>query len=229
MPKRPIIGEITTADGRQLPVRAPTARAAKAALRPYVVELGYLATAWNRLHQNLSSLFSLLLHPIANTTSQAIWHSTDSDFTQRKMLRAMLDSIKAAPPEQRLERQIKEMSWILDQIEEKLRHRRNNALHAPLMVVSAVADNKAKKWVEAHFNPQNPRARPLRGKDLIGEFKDYTAHTEVLARYAVQIWNSLNSRGRHPWPKRPLLPQAHKEKQKSRQGRRQPRKPLPEA
>jgi hypothetical protein len=220
MPKRRPIGMIVTADGKEYPMKAVTAREAKAILRPYSVELGHLATAWNQLHYNLSSLFTLLLKPHNSAAAGAIWHATDSDFTQRKMLRAIVEVDKTMLVTQpRLSAlQAQEILWILDQIDDKLRHKRNNALHAPLIILRGVFDDAVQTWVEAHFDPQNPRAKPLRGKDLIEEFHDYTAHAEVLFGYAARIWMALNHADAHPWPERPSLPQAHKKKKSARRG-----------
>jgi integrase len=220
MPKRRAIGVITS-DGKQYPVKMMTPRAAKAALRPYSVELGFLATAWNQLHHNLSSLFSLILKPRNEHFAQAMWYVPDSDFLQRKMLRAIVETDQNSMPDQRMlsPLQAEEISWLLDQVDNKLRHKRNNALHAPLMILTGVFDNEVRSWVEAHFNSHNPRAKPLRGKDLIQEFREYTEHTLVLTRYATQIWYALSLPAQHPWPGRPSLPQAHKRKQTTHQGK----------
>jgi hypothetical protein len=73
----------------------------------------------------------------------------------------------------------------------------------------------------ATLNPQNPRALPLQGKNLVEEFKTYAELTGVLSDYAARIANSLKYPGRFPWPEKPRLPQAHKKKKKIRQGKRQ--------
>jgi hypothetical protein len=191
-----------------------TPRQAKVALRPCSVELGYLAIAWNQLHVNLLALFVLLLKTENEVSARAIWYAVDSDFLQRKLLRTIVDiEMKILPSATRrlMPKQAQEILWILDQIE-SLRHKRNNALHAPLMVVRGVHDDAVRDWVEAHLDPQHPRARPLRDKDLVQEFKDYSSQAEMLALYSLQIWLAFSFPERCPWPKRPLLPQAHKKK-----------------
>ena len=85
-------------EGKQYPVKVLTPRASKAILRPYAVELGFLASAWNQLHHNLSSLFTLLLRSKNESFAQAIWHGTDSDFAQRQMLRAIIEVDKNSLP-----------------------------------------------------------------------------------------------------------------------------------
>jgi hypothetical protein len=210
--------------GVNYPVQEMGPRTVRAALRPYALELGYLVAAWNTLHHNLSALFALILQPKNNETAQAIWRSTENDFAQRKMLRAAIDIDQNISKSKHAlsSVQAQEILWLLNQIDETLRHKRNNAIHAPLMIFKGFYDGGRKTWVEAHFNDQNPRAKPLRDKDLIGEFRGYTDHTETLSRYATAIWYAIAAPGKHPWPERPLLPQAHKTKASGRPGRRTP-------
>jgi hypothetical protein len=161
--------------GKEYHGKMLTPAATKALLRPYITELGYLAAAWNQLQHNLSSLFTLLVASGKDPIGQAVWHAAESDFVQRKMLRAFVEIDQTLLPAQRalLELQAREILWILDQIDRNLRHKRNNAIHAPLMTITGVWDGAVRHRVEAHFNPHNPRAKPLRGKNLKDEFKDY--------------------------------------------------------
>jgi hypothetical protein len=194
---------------------------ARAAL-PYVHELGYLAVCWNQLHHHLSGIFSLLLQSSDGYAGQTIWHSLDSDFAQRKMLRALLELDDKIPSFQRHRRlpknQQEDILWILNQIDNPFRYKRNNAIHAPLMVVRNIAGGKTTITVEAHFNPHNPRARPLRGKDIKQEYREYAAFAEMLSGYAYKIFVALST-STTPWPNRPPLPEAHKKKQKAHRAR----------
>lgn len=203
----------------------------KALLRPYITELGYLAAAWNQLQHNLSSLFTLLVAGGKDPIGQAVWHAAESDFVQRKMLRAFVEVDQSLLFTQRalLAQQAKEILWILDQIDGNLRHKRNNAIHAPLMTITGVWDGAVRHRVEAHFNPHNPRAKPLRGKNLRDEFKDYAAHANMLSAYAVRIWQALHDPEHAPWPNRPSVPQAHKKKRTLHQGKRRRPPSPPEA
>jgi hypothetical protein len=45
--------------------------------------------------------------------------------------------------------------------------------------------------VEADMDSQNPRAKPLRNKDLIHEFRNYSAQTEMLALHALLMFFAL--------------------------------------
>lgn len=222
MAKKQFVGSIQS-EGKLYPMKLITFKRAKAALRPCSVELGYLAVAWNQLHLNLLALFVLLLGARREPHAKALWYSLDSDFSQRKLLRTIIDTeIKILPQSERTlpATQAEDILWLLDQIDNSLRHKRNNAIHAPLMVIQGVVDDAIKIWGEVHFDPQNPRAKPLRSKNLIQEYKDYTALTEGLATYAIQIVYALRFGGHHPWPDRPLSPLAHKTKAKARQGKR---------
>lgn len=212
---------IITPDGarHKIPTRTPAGM--RAVLRPYITELGYLAASWNQLQHNLSSLFSLLVTPGRVAIGQAVWYAAESDFVQRKMLRAFVTADQGLLPQDRKlsSEQAKGILWLLDQVDSGLRHKRNNAIHAPLMVLTQVIDNSVKTWVEAHFNPYNPRAKPLRGKDLVEEFQSYTAQADILAAHAALIFAAIDDPARNSWPDKPPSPQAHKKKRKRRRGK----------
>jgi hypothetical protein len=189
-------------------------------MRPYAVEIGVLANAWNQLHFNLNCLFVLLLKAQEETFSKAVWYAAESDFVQRKMLRSIIEADQNTLPHKRklTKLQAGEILWVLDQIEKPLRHQRNNALHAPLMIVTGLQNEQVRSRALAHFDSQNPRAKPLQGKDLINEFRDYTAHSDVLTEYTSGIWHALKDPAHRTWPERPALPQAHKKKRKPHPG-----------
>jgi len=208
-------------DGKEYILDPFTSKKVKAVWRPYSTELGYLAIAWNELHYTLMSLFAMLSwRPKNEASAKAVWYAVDSDFSQRKMLRAVIESHPTVPDGRELpEALAKEILWILNQIDESLRHKRNNALHAPLLAMCGVYDGAVRYWAEAHLDPQNPRAKPLRGKDLIQEFRDYTEQADMLGVYAGHIFAFLSHRP-VSWPKRPSSPQAHKKKKTTRRGKR---------
>jgi hypothetical protein len=229
MAKRNLLLVLIGKDGTRYPIEPFTARRKKAAFRKHTHELGYLALAWNQLHHNLSLIFAFLLKSKDQSAAQAIWHSLESDILQRKMLRALLTLDTQLPSPQRIplpKIQREEILWILNQIDSDLRHKRNNAIHAPLGLARMVEDGKVRIRVEAHLNPQNPRSRPLRGKDLLAEFRTYADQAERLATYATAIRRALTVE-KVPWPDRPRQPQARKKKQKSRRVSGQPRQRPP--
>src|SRR5687767_13110037 len=100
---------------------------ARKALRPYAVTLGELVFAWNRLHHNLAILFDLTVKSPSPELSLAVWYSTDNDASQRKMLQ-----VAAAKAAQFTKDQRADIGWVLSQIDDSLRHKRNNSTHAPL-------------------------------------------------------------------------------------------------
>jgi hypothetical protein len=231
MAKKQFVGSIQS-EGKLYPMKLITFKRAKKALRPYSVELGYLAIAWNQLHINLMALFTLLMGAKREAHAKAVWFSLESDFSQRKLLRSLIDTEGKIflPGDGTLsETQAEDILWLLNQIDNGLRHKRNNAIHAPLMVTQGVYDDAVKIWGELHFDPQNPRAKPLQNKNLIQEYKDYTVVAEALATYAIQIWLALKFPGQTPWPKRPPSPLAHKTKATTRQGRRKQPQNQPKA
>jgi hypothetical protein len=193
-------------------------------MRPYASEIGLLANAWNHLHHNLSLLFMLLLRAPNPYVAQAIWHSQESDVSQRRMLRALIEADDFPTPMEYKRiltpHQSEEIQYILNELDHGIRGNRNNAMHAPVIIMSGVHEGKVRHWAEAHFDPQNPRTRPLRGKDLIEEFRNYTAEIKRLSDYAHSMWYALNPvyAARHPWPQRPPVPQAHKKKRSGRRG-----------
>jgi hypothetical protein len=225
MPKRTPVTTIRDSDGKTYHFKLLTASTAKTAMRPYAAELGLLANAWNNLHTNLASLFTLLLAAKNPYVAQALWHSLDSDVAQRRLLRALIAAESLPSPLDHYKRALTEpqaadIIYILEEIDQSLRHKRNNAIHAPLVLFSGVHRNAVRTWAEAHFNTQNPRAKPLRGLDLIEEFRNYTAELERLATYALQMWQALSPlQFRHAsWPQRPPSPQAHNKTRKGHRG-----------
>jgi hypothetical protein len=119
-------------------------RAMNRAFRPYGIALAVLAFNWNRLHEQLSLLFITILRipdetePLGQMNRNiplAIWHSTDNDSPQRKMLRVSVERASHLTTNQR-----KDIIWVLNQIDDPLRHHRNSALHAPMSMNVALND-----------------------------------------------------------------------------------------
>src|SRR3954470_9699664 len=95
--------------------RRPSVAQIRKATRPYATSLGELVFAWNDLHENLSKLFELAIKSPLRNMGTSIWHSTDSDFAQRKMLRAAVERASHLLPPQR-----KDILWILNRIDDTL-------------------------------------------------------------------------------------------------------------
>ena len=221
MQKRRSIIYFQDAKGNKYPFKLHSKSSAKAAFRPYAARLGTLAFLWNQLHDNLSHLFQIVAaHAAAPNLPYKVWFALDNDFLQRKILRAAAEVNHNLTQEQR-----KDIFWLLSQIDDSLRFKRNDAIHAPLMLNTGIVADAVRTWTEVRADTFNPRANSLRNKDLIREFEDYIELTETLVDYSARM--ALYFRipgGRHPWPQRPASPHAHR-KSSARDRRRRARLP----
>ena len=162
---------------------------------PYAIELGLLVHCWNRLQSRLAELFSDIVGTQSSTMPKAIWYAVPVDRTQRQMLLA------GAIAAQISDRAKEDIKWIVDRAEE-FEDRRNNAIHAPLTFMT---DQHGTTLVSAWYTG-HPRAKKLKDKELMNEFKWYGETAAVLAAFAQDIHLSLKQTSR-PWPDRPPLPQ----------------------
>ena len=169
------------------------------AFRHVAAEIGFLARAWNGLHNNLATIFSVLLSPSNVNIPLAVWNSASSDRAQREMLSAALKSWTSfhrneAPL-------VDEIKWLLSECG-KLSDKRNDALHSPINILMDTETFEFR--VEANYWQNHPRALKLKGKDVFDEISRYRAQTECLDRYAINLWMHLKSAT--PLPQRPKLP-----------------------
>jgi hypothetical protein len=121
----------------------------------YGTHIGYLAITWNRLHDNLSKIFVQVLKSPSPKIASAVWFSTNSDFSQREMLRVAVPRASHLSTQQR-----ESILWLLCQVEETLRYQRNDAIHAPLVLVKQLAKD-AVATIQADMNSESPRVRNL--------------------------------------------------------------------
>lgn len=192
-----------------------TAARSRRAMKAYGADIGYLAISWNRLHDNLAKLFTFVINSPSPNMAGAVWYCTDSDAQQRKMLRAAIDHAQHLTDQQR-----KAIIGVLNQIEKPLRHNRNDALHAPLVLIYVLSKKAFKAVVKADEQSLSPRARSLRGKDLKKEFREYIELSRTLSGYTGKMVNSLRQPGLHAWPDKPPLPHAHRKKSRKGSSRR---------
>lgn len=146
--------------------------------------------------------------------SNSIWHSTPSDLSQRKMLRA---AAVAQGGDQNP--QMADIIWMLNKIDNEFGHRRNEAMHAAYELVTDTGGER-----ETHFVPDkwssNPKSHAFEGKGLIAEFEWLAKSTSQLAEYAYRMALHLTSddaspeelydedgNENYPWPEKPSLPQ----------------------
>ena len=188
-----------------------TKRQREQMFRPYAVEIGKLALEWNRLHHYLSWLFSAAIGEGENIlVAYKIWHSSQSDRSQREMLRAAAEVTFAKDAQKPVHaKALDDTVWLLDRAQ-SLADRRNNALHSPFTLVYSGSET----WVAPDTFLGHPRASKLDGKDVLAELKWYRDSATVLCDFAHQLFYCLKidpwmkvHHAPHPWPERPKMPQ----------------------
>jgi hypothetical protein len=177
-------------------------------------ELGYLAMSWNRLHDNLSKIFDFIVKSPSPGLAASIWYALDSDFQQRKLLRAATERATHIDTVRR-----DSIVWVLDQIDLSLRHFRNDALHAPMVTMHSLGIETIGSIISADKTSDSPRAKSLNKKDIKEEIQLYRKLSTVLANYTFVMTISFRL-PKHAWPDRPQLPHAHQTKSR-KEGSRQ--------
>jgi hypothetical protein len=204
--------KVTMPDGSiiEMPMAAPSEFTK--ALRPYGDRLGRLVFHWNQLHNELALLFGHITTPDNKPMAHALWHSTNSDFQQREMLRVAATHSRLVNTEQR-----DAIIDVLNTVDSALRHDRNRAIHAPLTHSQRMEGDSLKLWIEADVFSGSPHAIKLSGKDLLLEFKEYAMLAERLKKRTVSI--TLNLLGGTRLPDKPKLPRAHRTKSRKQASR----------
>lgn len=193
-------------------ITPPTEEQIQAASEPYLKALGKVVFAWNQMQERLALLFVVVGQFKNEHIATAIWHSTPSDLSQRKMLRAAAvesggeDNAKMA-----------DIIWMLNKIDDELGHRRNEAIHAAYHLVTDTGNQQTR------FGPDdwsaNPKSRKLEGRNLLAEFEWLAECSHLLADYARRMELHLidddapqeglhDSEGNelYAWPEKPSLP-----------------------
>lgn len=169
--------------------------------KPLAVEIGWIAYEWNRLQEALAELFSDAMEA-KTLIAFNVWHSVRSDLAQREMLKAAATyrEATAAPEAKPL------WSAVLDLIHEtdKISHKRNDALHVPLVFVNDLRADNIEIETLGFFG--NPKARKLATKELIKEFNWYRNSAATLAQYAQILHFAFNASEHFPLPPKPVLP-----------------------
>jgi hypothetical protein len=179
------------------------------AFRPLAIELGWLTYEWNRLHETLGEIFARIVSRSPETFEDsnikpalAAWHALTSERSQREMLQAAIN----AYGQTQTPKIHSEISWVLSKLR-SLSGKRNDAIHAPMMIVTQFSLAKGEGDVEIlplHFFG-NPRAIGLKDKPLLGEFRWYRSHLEMLADYAETLIFATQFSD-YALPDRPQLP-----------------------
>ena len=163
----------------------------------YALELGRMVAEWNNLHDSLAYLFWQATGISDSTLSFAIWHSTPSDLSQRKMLRAVAMEKYAKDIEYR-----KDILWLIDKIDHQLASKRNDANHAPVVF----RHSSSGLSIAPLSGLGNPRADGLDGKEIVKEIIWYRKMASVLNEYAYDLYEALDRGKGRPLPPRPSIP-----------------------
>jgi hypothetical protein len=169
--------------------------------KPYAAELGALVYVWNGLQENLAELFWAITEIQNGSIPLGIWHSTQNDRAQRSMLRAATEArFNSTINKYRNEQAYKEITWLLSETD-KLAERRNNSIHSPFWFIISPGPVQ---MVPNDFQ-QNPRARKLKGKNLLNEFKLNRDTAALLSGFALRLSSCVRSAS-ITWPERLSLP-----------------------
>ncbi|HLG85991.1 MAG TPA: hypothetical protein VKZ79_02220 [Alphaproteobacteria bacterium] len=194
----------------------PTDEELRAAYAEYIAAVGAVAHVWNYLHEQLGQLFSLVMGGDYNRTL-AVWYAIPDDRQQRKLLRAALEASAKDRWKPRLPKARRHLFWLLQETDD-LADRRNDAIHAPC---SIYVGEDGHGMGPAFFNG-NPRARKLKGRNIVQEFTWCSARAEQLSQFAERARSALISED-FAWPSRPAPPECGD--RTSRQGQGRPTRP----
>jgi hypothetical protein len=178
--------------------------------RPYAVELGEVIYSWNRLQESLASMFwHFTRRPddLWDEVGLAIWYSTPNDRTQREMLRAAVRASERDKAFEKYPEGQEDIYWLLNKCN-SFADKRNDAIHSPYMIWPKNVGPGAlegERIFTGGFLLGNPRGLKLQGKDLLAEFRWYSAYADELFYYSESIRECLND-PRKPWPEKPVLP-----------------------
>jgi hypothetical protein len=181
-------------------------RARAKAFRPIAIEIGCLTYEWNRLHEALGVLFGDIVLKENPSIPLAVWHSLTNERAQREMLKAAIRAaFEGHSPKPRTHDDI---DWILEHLNKALAGRRNDAIHPPLVFVhefNIIFDFVEQIRVMPNYYLGSLRARQLKDKSLLEEFRWYRDHISRLANFAEGLHCAICSQD-CALPDRPDLP-----------------------
>ncbi len=178
-------------------IKTPSDREAERIFKPYAIEIGKLVYSWNRLQERLARLFVLVCGRTDYRIAAAVWYSSNSDLSQRKMLAAVAEITKFKNSKAQAE-----ITWLVGHINNTLADKRNDVIHTPFVLLT----NALGTTLSSDLISENPRARKLLKKELLKEFAWYQRTAEVLSIYVTQIHTAIAMPEQNAWPDRPLLP-----------------------
>lgn len=182
----------------EIKLQRPTKREIDRALRPYAHELGLLVIHWNELHERLGYLFKIVSGMPDTAAAFAVWHSQVSDRSQRAMLRAALDCYHPKSPPKSWK---DDVVWILNEADNGISRKRNNAIHSSLMLWKIDGE----LLVFPNWLSGNTKANSFAGKALLLELRYFNKLTAAVLSFTIQACRYLDGQ-RRTWPARPRMP-----------------------
>jgi hypothetical protein len=177
--------------------KVPSGQERQETIEPYLIEIGALVLSWNYLHEELANLFWRVTGIPNGAIAFAIWHSTPSDLTQRKMLRAAVEVVYGENDETR-----ERILWLLNKVDHFLAQKRNDALHAAVVLL---VEPEGTKIIPQNFT-NSPRADSLEGKQIIKELIWYRETADALKWDARMLRQALHPKRPQPLPEKPKMP-----------------------
>jgi hypothetical protein len=182
---------------------------------PYITALGKVAHAWNHLQEELGKLFCEITE-LSYAMGTAVWHSSKSDRAQRDMLEAAL-FVRASDEEwaENFPKAVDDIRWLLHRTN-GVADQRNDAIHAPCSL--GIDGHELEIMPIVFFG--NPRAKKLRGKDIMSEFAWYEKSADTLKAFTREIESALmEPRAPYPWPEKPQMPTLEQFRRRKEQDR----------
>lgn len=195
---------------------------------PYVTAIGQLVLAWNSLQEMLGWTFEIVLVGTIATADnnqlpqiRGAWNSLNSDRDKRKLLRAAGAALTRLQ-QRTFPKLYADLKWTLDRAD-ALEDDRNNAVHSPLMLLSAKYSAALQQaGIQDRVMPEtmrgNRRALRLEENELLTEFRRCRDTALVLRDFITEIDRALRSVD-YSWPERPSLPTRGPKNSQSRRRR----------
>jgi hypothetical protein len=198
--------------------------------RRHAHQAGEVITAWNDLKASLFGIFGALLRMNSQPRYDgngdlplALWHSIQSDSTQRELLLAAATAQLRAKSADLLRR----IRWLRDTID-KLAHLRNDPAHTPIAFASSPDGDSY--LVQDWFTGRPAAVNRLGKTPLHTTWRKMRGDLFALSAYAVAIRVFIQTSGAMPLPHRPRLlslPKSNPRKSRRRRARGKPQRPPP--
>jgi len=177
------------------------------AYEPYAAEMGHANIAWNRLQENLGNLFGVLLGSKHKEVAASIWYATTNDRLVRDILAAV-----AQTKLRRRKELLEDVEWLLARTD-AIAEDRNNVIHSPLILARLLGPSL---FALPDYFSGHKRAKKLKNKDLIDEYKELGERATKLCEFANALVQHIH-KSSLPCPERPggpLFPTKKKTKTK---------------